>query len=179
MRAASALFPAPGRRRPTRLAWAGLALVLAGVVGYLLRPTPPDAPASMPEAPAAPMRHPAEPPAAVPAAAPAVAAAPLPKAAAPVLSAAPAPAVRPPGLPYRFMGRTGSGEEQALVLFGHGRVVSVRGPGRIDDEFVVEAVFDDYLVVRHTPSGVGTFLRTDRTPRADPSLASAQDAPQD
>jgi hypothetical protein len=44
------------------------------------------------------------------------------------------------------------------VLFGRGRVVNLRGPGPLDDEYVVDAVFDDYLVVRHVPTSVGRFL---------------------
>lgn len=64
-----------------------------------------------------------------------------------------------PDMPYRFMGKTTTSGETAIVLFGRGRVVTLRGPGRLDDEYMVEAVFDDYLVLRHVPTGFGRFLQ--------------------
>ncbi|HEY9237705.1 MAG TPA: hypothetical protein VIP10_02595, partial [Burkholderiaceae bacterium] len=54
--------------------------------------------------------------------------------------------------------RSGAGPDAAIVLFGGGRIVTVRGPGRLDDEHDVEALFEEYLVVRHGPTGVGTVL---------------------
>jgi hypothetical protein len=65
---------------------------------------------------------------------------------------------RTSSMPYRFAGRAVSGAESSIVLFGRGRVVTLHGPGPLDDEYVVEAVFDDYLVLRHIPTGVGQFL---------------------
>lgn len=104
---------------------------------------------------------------------------------APVASAAgPAPVPvhtpsRPADMPYRFVGKSAAGAEPSVVLFGRGRVVTVHGPRALDDEYVVEAVFDDYLVVRHLPTGVGRFLRLAHrqqvvAPRQDP-----EDSPQD
>ncbi len=72
-------------------------------------------------------------------------------------------------LPFRFIGRTSSGADASIVLFGRGRTVTLRGPVPLDDEYVVEAVFDDYLVVRHVPTGAGWFLAfAQRRPVAGP-----------
>jgi hypothetical protein len=65
---------------------------------------------------------------------------------------------RSSSMPYRFAGRAASGAVSSIVLFGRGRVMTVHGPGPLDDEYMVEAVFDDYLVLRHVPTGVGQFL---------------------
>lgn len=102
---------------------------------------------------------------------------------APSMARAHAPVARAPSrrddMPYRFIGRSTSGTETAIVLFGRGRVVSVRGPQALDDEYVVEAVFDDYLVLRHAPTGVGKFLAlTQRQPVTEPPR-NPEDSPRD
>jgi hypothetical protein len=61
-------------------------------------------------------------------------------------------------VPYRFIGKSAMGAETSIVLFGRGRLVTLRGPGPLDDEYMVDAVFDDYIVVRHVPTGVGKFM---------------------
>jgi hypothetical protein len=61
-------------------------------------------------------------------------------------------------VPYRFIGKSAVGAETSIVLFGRGRLVTLRGPGPLDDEYMVDAVFDDYIVVRHVPTGVGKFM---------------------
>ena len=78
----------------------------------------------------------------------------------------------PKAMPYRFIGKSPAGSETSIVLFGRGRIVSLREPGPLDDEYVVEAVYDDYLLIRHAPTGVGTFLEFTRR---QPALASARD----
>jgi hypothetical protein len=65
---------------------------------------------------------------------------------------------RPVEMPYRFIGKSTTGAQTSIVLFGRGRVVNLHGPGPLDDEYVVDAVFDDYLVVRHVPTSVAKFL---------------------
>jgi hypothetical protein len=60
--------------------------------------------------------------------------------------------------PYRFLGRTGTGSDAALVLFGRGRVVTVQGPGPLDAEHTLEHIADDHLLIRHLPSGVGRMV---------------------
>lgn len=86
---------------------------------------------------------------------------------------------RTSSMPYRFAGRAVSGAESSIVLFGRGRVVTLHGPGPIDDEYAVEAVFDDYLVLRHIPTGVGQFLAfAQRQPGLELSR-NPEDSPRD
>lgn len=84
-----------------------------------------------------------------------------------------------PAMPYRVIGRSTTGSETALVLFGRGRVVTLQGPGPLDDEYAVEAVFDDYLVVRHGPSGTGSFLPTAPHRRASSPAQDPEASPRD
>ncbi len=137
-------------------AWPFLAL-LAGLFCVALQPAPeaePPATGWMPVRvnPAAAMVGIAAP---VPALAPAAPASTAALAATRAQHRAP---LRPADMPYRFLGRSASGTETSIVLMGRGRVVTVRGAQALDDEYSVEAVFDDYLVLRHLPSGVGKFL---------------------
>jgi len=65
-------------------------------------------------------------------------------------------------MPYRFMGKSTEGAASSILLFGRGRIVTLSGPGPLDDEYAVEAMFDGYLVLRHVPSGTGRFLEYSR-----------------
>ena len=86
---------------------------------------------------------------------------------------------RPVDMPYRFVGKSASGGKSSIVLFGRGRVVTLQGPAPLDDEYVVEAVFDDYLVLRHIPSGVGKFLPLVRRQQVLESPRDPEDSPHD
>ena len=79
---------------------------------------------------------------------------------APAARTSPPVTVSPPTaeVPYRFMGVMNAGADRSIVLFGRGRVVTLQGPGPVDDEYAVEGIFEDYLVLRHLPSGAGTFV---------------------
>jgi hypothetical protein len=101
----------------------------------------------------------------------------LPQAAVPL--PAPRVALAPAHPPYRFIGRTSSGDQSAIVLFGRGRVVTMEGPGPIDDEYMVEAMFDDYLVLRHVQTGAGTFLQYGRRRPAAQPQQDPEDIPYD
>ena len=97
---------------------------------------------------------------------------------APASSLAPSaiPVAAAPEFPYAYFGRNGSG---GIVLSGRGRVATVQGPGPLDDEYVVEAVMEHRLLLRHVPSGVGRFVElvARRAPAEPPSAPedSAQD----
>lgn len=132
------------------------AVALLGAVAYVaLRPGPPAEPAPVVKVSGTANTSVPSTGVAAPAPAPArEAMRPTPLPAPPTQRAAPQPA----DMPYRFIGMSGSGGGDTIVLFGRGRIVTLRGPGPLDDEYVVDAVFDDYLVIRHVPSGVGKFL---------------------
>ena len=101
----------------------------------------------------------------------------LPQAAVP--RPAPRADVAPAHPPYRFIGRTSTGDRSAIVLFGRGRVVTLESPGPIDDEYVVEAMFDDYLVLRHVQTGAGTFLQYGRRRQVTQPQQDPEDIPYD
>ena len=65
------------------------------------------------------------------------------------------------------------------MLFGRGRVFTVRGPQDLDDGYAVEAVFDDYLVLRHVPTGAGKFLSLTQKLQAVGPPRDPEDAPRD
>lgn len=160
-------------------------LALLGCLTYMvLRPAPefvPPPPNAVPRtmdfrAPSALIAAPARAPAPTP---PTTPEAPR----APSVAAAPQPSVRAPSLPndlpYRFIGKSTSGAETSIVLFGRGRIVTLRGPGPLDDEYVVEAVFDEYLVLRHVPTGVGKFVEYARRQQVAESPRDPEDSPHD
>jgi hypothetical protein len=88
---------------------------------------------------------------------------------------------RPPHveMPYRFIGKSMTGAQTLIVLFGRGRVVNLRGPGPLDDEYVVDAAFDDYLVVRHVPTSVGTFLELTQRRQVSEPPRDPEESPRD
>jgi hypothetical protein len=61
-------------------------------------------------------------------------------------------------VPFRFIGRMEVDGQRALVFFGRGRSVTLRAPGHLDAEYVVEAIFEDRVLLRHLPTSTGQFL---------------------
>ncbi len=86
---------------------------------------------------------------------------------------------RPADMPYRFVGKSASGAETSIMLFGRGRVVTLHGPGPLDDEYVVDSVFDEYLVLRHVPTGVGKFLAFAQRQQVVEPPRDPEDSPRD
>jgi hypothetical protein len=85
----------------------------------------------------------------------------------------------PNHMPYRFMGKSTKGSESSIVLFGRGRIVTLSGPGPLDDEYVVEAMFDEYLMLRHVPTGVGKFIEYARRQQVVEPPRDPEDSPHD
>jgi hypothetical protein len=48
--------------------------------------------------------------------------------------------------------------ESAVVFFGRGRTVTRVGPGPLDDEYVVESIGDDQVLLRHIPTASARFV---------------------
>lgn len=84
-----------------------------------------------------------------------------------------------PVLPYRYLGRVGEGADQAVVLFGNGRIVTLRGPGALDDEYAVDRLEDDYAVLRHIPTRAARVLEFALRQAATQAPASPDDSAQD
>lgn len=66
-----------------------------------------------------------------------------------------------------------------MVLYARGRVVTLAGPGPLDDEYAVEAWGDGQVLIRHQPSGSGRFLRLEQRAPAVVPGADAGETPQD
>ena len=98
---------------------------------------------------------------------------------APAVVAATEARARPASIDFKVFGTSGEGSAPAVLLYGGGRTLRVRGPGPIDDEYVVDAIQDGLLVLRFVPSGSTQVLDlASRQPAAMPGW-SADDSPQD
>ena len=97
------------------------------------------------------------------------------------LAANPQPVARPqpPELPYSFLGRITEGGANTIVLHGAGRTLTVRGLGPIDENYVVEAIHDDHLVLRHVATGAQQALGLEARNYGLMYGGSAADTPQD
>jgi len=87
--------------------------------------------------------------------------------------------LQPADMPYRFLGKAVSGTETSIVLFGRGRIVTLSGAAPVDDEYVVDAVFDEYLVLRHVPTGAGRFLEFARRQHVVEPARDPEQTPRD
>src|SRR5207253_1543293 len=74
----------------------------------------------------------------------------------------PSPAPVPPRLPvpiaFSILGTTTEGGETSLLLYGGGRTLTVRGPGPIGEDYVVDAIQDGHVVLRFVPTGTNQVL---------------------
>jgi len=78
-----------------------------------------------------------------------------------------APAVRlsspePPPLPFAFLGKITEAGRTSLVLYGGGRTLKVQDVGRLDDNYEVDAILDDAVVLRYVPLGTRQILELGR-----------------
>jgi hypothetical protein len=112
--------------------------------------------------------------------------APLPMSAAPEVTPMVAPTLprrtmptQPADLPYRFVGKSVNGSKTSIVMFGRGRIVTLDGPGPLDADYTVEAVFDDFLVIRHAPTGTGRFLELVQRQNVVESPQDPENSPRD
>jgi hypothetical protein len=170
------VFDEPGVR-PATLAAGALFALLAALAYVALPPVPvaePPPPTPVPKVVASPI---------APALVDVKAAPPTVEAPKRPIGAGMLPQVRanspPAEMPYRFIGKSTTGAQTSIVLFGRGRVVSLHGPGPLDDEYVVDAVFDDYLVVRHVPTSVAKFLAFTRPLQVADLHRDPEESPRD
>jgi len=56
---------------------------------------------------------------------------------------------QPPPLQFKFLGKITEGDETSVLLHDGGRILTVRGTGPLDDEYVVDAIGEAYLVLRN------------------------------
>jgi hypothetical protein len=96
-----------------------------------------------------------------------------------VASPQPVPRPQPPELPYSFLGRITEGGIDTIVLHGAGRTLKVRGLGPLDENYAVEAIRDDHLLLRHIPTGAQQALALESRNYGVMFGGSAADTPQD
>ena len=100
------------------------------------------------------------------------------RAAEPAYSARPS-SRQPPSVPFKFLGKTTEGDETLVLLYGGGQTLTVRGIGELDDDYVVDAIEEAYLVLRHVSLGESQVIQlASREPTVETGW-SAENTPQD
>jgi hypothetical protein len=69
-----------------------------------------------------------------------------------------AAAASAPTFPYAFLGKVTENDATTILLYGAGRTLKVRGPGPLDEQYQVDEVYDDHLVIRYLPLGTRQVL---------------------
>ena len=83
-----------------------------------------------------------------------------------------------PTFPFRFLGKLDVEGAISVVLYGRGRTLTVQGPGPLDGEYVVDAIEEGYLMLRHLPSGTSHILElASRQHTTIPAGSAAETAP--
>lgn len=98
---------------------------------------------------------------------------------APAVVATRAAPAKPAAIDFKLLGTSTEGSETALLLYGGGRTLRVRGTGPIDDEYAVDAIRDGLLVLRFVPSGSTQVLEIASRRREAAPDWSAADSPPD
>ena len=62
-------------------------------------------------------------------------------------------AVNPAPVSFAFLGMFTDNGETVVLLYGAGRTLNVRGTGPVADDYEVDALLDNLVVLRHVPSG--------------------------
>ena len=78
-------------------------------------------------------------------------------------------------LPFAYLGKLTENGESVIVLHGGGRMLKVRGPGPLTEDYEVDAVLENLLVLRYLPSGAQQTLElSSRQPPAIPYSSPAE-----
>jgi hypothetical protein len=90
-----------------------------------------------------------------------------------------AQSVVPPSQPFKFLGKVTAEGETSVVLYGRGRTLTVRATGPIDDDYTVDAIEEDHLVLRQVRGGATEILPLTTRQRAPVEPVSAAATPED
>jgi hypothetical protein len=86
---------------------------------------------------------------------------------------------QPPSVPFKFLGKVTDGNETLVLLYGGGQTLTVRGIGELDDDYVVDAIGEAYLVLRHVSLGESQIIElASREPTVETGW-SAENTPHD
>jgi hypothetical protein len=89
------------------------------------------------------------------------------------------PKPQAPPVPFSFLGKITEDGETKVVLYRGGRTLTVRHAGPLDDQYQVDEIHDDRLVLRYLPLGVQQVLGLSSQQYAFIPNASPEDTPQD
>jgi hypothetical protein len=101
-------------------------------------------------------------------------------------ASAPTPA-RPqaPPVPFRYLGKWTEGGRTTVLLMREGRSIAITATGRLDDQYAVQAIDEDRVVLQYLPSGATQVVPFDAPPTnkaqavAPPPAAPPAAAPAD
>jgi hypothetical protein len=71
------------------------------------------------------------------------------------------------------------GARVSPVLYGRGHTLTVSAAGPLDDVYVVDAIEESYLRLRHLPSGTSHILELASPQQTVSSAVSAEETPPD
>ena len=70
----------------------------------------------------------------------------------------PARRAAPPSLQFKFLGKITQGDETLVLLYGDGTTLKVRGLGPLNDDYVIDAFAEEYVVLRRVSSGASQII---------------------
>lgn len=85
----------------------------------------------------------------------------------------------PPPQLFSFLGKTTQHGRTVILLHCCGRILTVSGTGPLGDGYVVDAIQEDHLVLRHEQLGESQILPLTRQRQAGSPVGSPEDTPQD
>ena len=80
---------------------------------------------------------------------------------------------------FRFLGKVTAEGETSIVLYGHGRTLTVRATGPLDDDYTVDALEEGYIVLRQVHHGVSQLLKLTSQQETLIRAGSAAETPED
>ena len=86
--------------------------------------------------------------------------------------------VGPTPAPFAFLGRFTENGEAVVLLYRAGRTLKVRGTGPVADDYDVDALLDNLVVLRHVPSGARQVIEM-AAHDYQPLSGSPEDFPRD
>lgn len=89
------------------------------------------------------------------------------------------PALAPHDVPFKVLGTLPEPGGDVVVLYGRGRTLPVRGPGPLDDDYVVDAVDAERIVLREVRGGATHVLALGAPDRVVAPSTSPDDSPPD
>ena len=89
------------------------------------------------------------------------------------------PSRQPELFPFKFLGSINVGAEPAVILYANGKVLTVRAPGPLDDDYAVDTIQDGYLIVRHIRLGESRVLQLTARQAVATEPGSPEDTPRD